>query len=155
MSCRSVAFLSRVGVILIGATAPVAAQTREDSAAVRQTALDYVEGFYTGDTLRLQRAVHPNFYKYGWFRSGEDPYQGEQMKWGEVMAYAADVRAAKRPVPDSWPRAIQVLDQLDQTAAVKLTARWGTDYLLLAKYDGAWKISQVLWQTPMRTGAVR
>ena len=31
----------------------------------------------------------------------------------------------------------------DQTASAKLTAWWGTDYLLLGKYDGRWMISSV------------
>ncbi|MBC7790917.1 MAG: nuclear transport factor 2 family protein, partial [Anaerolineae bacterium] len=41
-------------------------------------------------------------------------------------------------------------DVLDQTASAKLTAWWGTDYLLLGKYDGKWMISHVLWQSPKR-----
>ena len=36
------------------------------------------------------------------------------------------------------------------TASAKLTAWWGTDYLLLARYEGRWMIRQVLWQTPHR-----
>ncbi len=40
-----------------------------------------------------------------------------------------------------------LLDILDQTAAVKVVAYWGTDYLQLAKYEGEWKILHVLWQT--------
>ena len=32
-------------------------------------------------------------------------------------------------------------------AAVKVRASWGTDYLLLGKYDGRWMISHVLWQS--------
>jgi hypothetical protein len=40
-----------------------------------------------------------------------------------------------------------VLEVLDQTAVAKVTASWGIDYMLLGKYDGAWKISQILWQS--------
>ena len=29
--------------------------------------------------------------------------------------------------------------------SAKLTAWWGTDYVLLAKYDGRWMITHVLW----------
>ena len=42
---------------------------------------------------------------------------------------------------------IEIFEVLDQTAAVKLTAFWGIDYMHLAKYDGEWKIVQVLWQS--------
>lgn len=36
----------------------------------------------------------------------------------------------------------------DQTASAKVRAWWGTDYLLLGKYDGQWKILHVIWQGP-------
>ncbi len=36
---------------------------------------------------------------------------------------------------------------IDQTASVKLIAEWGIDYMHLAKYDGRWKIVNVLWQS--------
>lgn len=39
-------------------------------------------------------------------------------------------------------------DVQDQTASAKLTAWWGTDYLLLAKEKGRWMIIAVLWQSP-------
>ena len=41
-----------------------------------------------------------------------------------------------------------MFDVQDQTASAKLTAYWGTDYFLLAKYDGQWMIRQVMWQEP-------
>jgi len=41
---------------------------------------------------------------------------------------------------------VEVLDVLDQTAAAKITANWGIDYMQLAKYDGQWKIINILWQ---------
>ena len=46
------------------------------------------------------------------------------------------------------PKTIEIFEVLDQTASAKLTARWGIDYLLLARYDGRWMISHVLWQSP-------
>ncbi len=36
---------------------------------------------------------------------------------------------------------------IDQTASVKLIAEWGIDYMHLAKYEGQWKIVNVLWQS--------
>ena len=42
---------------------------------------------------------------------------------------------------------VAVLDVLDQTAVAKVTANWGIDYMLLAKFEGRWKITQILWQS--------
>ena len=39
------------------------------------------------------------------------------------------------------------LGRLDQTATVKLVAQWGVDYMHLARYDGRWKVVNVLWQS--------
>lgn len=39
------------------------AQTAADSAAIRATALDYIEGFYTGDAARMERALHTDLKK--------------------------------------------------------------------------------------------
>lgn len=33
------------------------------------------------------------------------------------------------------------------TAAVKLEALWGIDYVHLGKFEGEWKILQVIWQS--------
>ncbi|MEP7347290.1 MAG: nuclear transport factor 2 family protein, partial [Gemmatimonadaceae bacterium] len=37
--------------------------TGADSAAIVRTALDYIEGYYTGDTTRMSRALHPELAK--------------------------------------------------------------------------------------------
>src|ERR1044071_8408054 len=34
-----------------------------DLAAIKQTALDYVEGWYEGNTERMERALHPDLAK--------------------------------------------------------------------------------------------
>ena len=70
--------------------------------------------------------------------------------FAEMNAYANNVKRNNRPAPGTAPKEIELLDVQDQTAAAKLTAWWGTDYLLLAKYDGRWMIVHVLWQTPPR-----
>jgi hypothetical protein len=53
---------------------------------------------------------------------------------------------------DTSVKAVEVLDVLDQTAVAKVTASWGIDYMLLGKYDGRWKIVQILWQSPPPKG---
>ncbi|HEY7728879.1 MAG TPA: nuclear transport factor 2 family protein, partial [Candidatus Eisenbacteria bacterium] len=52
-----------VAVALAGLAVPAAAQTAADSAAIRATALDYIEGWYTGDAARMERALHPGLAK--------------------------------------------------------------------------------------------
>jgi hypothetical protein len=131
--------------------AGLTAQSADDRRAVERAVLDYVEGFYEGDTAKLVRSVHPQVNKYGyWIPRDSTRYVGGDMPFAEFLSYASQVKARGRPAPADAPRRIEVYEVLDQTASVKLTASWGTDYLLLAKEDGRWMIRQVLWQTPRR-----
>ncbi|MGH7543457.1 MAG: hypothetical protein ACREK7_05910 [Gemmatimonadota bacterium] len=50
-------------LILLASTGAASAQTPADSAAIRAAALDYIEGWYSGDAGRMARAVHPELVK--------------------------------------------------------------------------------------------
>jgi hypothetical protein len=120
-----------------------------DSAGVRRAALDYLEGFYEGDSTKHVRSVRPEVFKYGFYRARDSVrYEGMQMQWPAFHAFANRVKASGRPTPPTAPKEVQVFEILDQTANVKVTAWWGIDYLLMGKYDGKWMISHVLWQSP-------
>ena len=147
---RAVAAMLLVGAaIATSAPRAAAAQTAQDSAAVRRAVLDYVEGFYEGDSTKLARSVRPELYKYGFSRPRDSTtYTGMQMTFPQVFAYAARVKASPRPTPATAPKEIVLYEVQDQTASAKLTAWWGTDYMLLAKYGGRWMIAHVMWQSP-------
>ena len=140
-------------LILVLLLAPVAAgaQSPAERAAVERAVLDYVEGFYEGDTTKLVRSIRPEVTKYGFFIPRDSTrYVGEPMPWHEFLSYARSIREQNRQAPATAPKHVEIFDVQDQTASAKLTAWWGTDYLLLAKYDGRWMIRQVLWQSPPR-----
>ena len=54
---------------------------------VRRAVLDYVEGFYEGDTVKLGRALRPDLSKYGFWRDSTGKYKGERMSFAEAIAY--------------------------------------------------------------------
>ena len=135
-----------LGVLALPA---VAQSFTPDTAGVRAAVLDYLEGFYQGDTTRFVRSIRPDVFKYGyWRRQNSAGYEGGQMTWREMHESANGVREENEPLPANAPREIVLLDVLDQTAAAKLTALWGIDYLLLARENGRWMITHVLWQSP-------
>lgn len=125
------------------------AQGAEDREGVRRTALDYLEGFYEGDSTKHIRSIRPEVFKYGYYIPRDSTkYVGEQMKWEEFHAFTRRVRERKNFAKPDAPKEVVVLDVLDQIAAAKVTAWWGVDYLLMGKYDGRWMITHVIWQTP-------
>ena len=128
-------------------TTTVAAQTAEDRAGVERAALDYLEGFYEGSTDKIRRGVHPDVLKFGFARNG-GTYRRVPMSFDQMLAFANDVRETGNFPSAEAPKRVELLDVLDQTAVAKVYAWWGSDYLSMAKYDGEWKIVQVLWQSP-------
>ena len=138
--------------LLAGTRGTSAAQSPQDREGVKRAVLDYVEGFYEGDTAKLVRGIRPEVYKYGFdWVDKEKKYVGERMTWEEILGYARRFKARGRPTPATAPKTVDLLDVQDQTASAKLTAWWGTDYVLLAKFDGKWMITSVMWQSPPRS----
>lgn len=128
------------------------AQSTTDRESVRRAAFDYLEGFYEGDSTKHIRSIHPSVYKYGFFyRANESRYNGSQMSWQGFHNYTRNVRTTGEGRQSATAvKEVAIFEILDQTASVKVTAFWGIDYLLLAKFDGKWMITHVLWQTPPR-----
>ena len=73
--------------------------------------------------------------------------RGEGMPFPEFLSYANRIGPAAAD-PAECGQGHVLYDVQDQTASAKLTAWWGTDYLLLAKDKGRWMILHVLWQSP-------
>ncbi|HET9386266.1 MAG TPA: nuclear transport factor 2 family protein, partial [Gemmatimonadales bacterium] len=126
--------------------APEAAAERE---AVRRAALDYLEGFYEGDSTKHVRSVRPDVRKAGYYKGrGATAYTAEEMPFADFLSYVRNFRSNNRTTPATAPREVTVGEVNDQTATAKVVAWWGIDYLHLAKYDGKWMIVNVLWQSP-------
>jgi len=124
-----------------------AAQTAADRDAVRQAVLDYVEAVYEVSPQRIERSVHPDLVKRGFYiRKGETNYSNSPMTFTELVNLAKTYNKNGK-LPKDAPKEVVIFDVLDQTASVKLTAVWGVDYMHLAKYDGKWMIINILWQS--------
>ena len=125
--------------------APQQATERE---AVRRATLDYLEGFYEGDSTKIVRSVRPDVRKAGYYREGTGPYAPDEMPFKAMIDYTNNFKKAGRTTPATAPREVIVGEINDQTATAKVVAWWGIDYLHLAKYDGKWMIVNVIWQSP-------
>lgn len=120
-----------------------------ERAAIEAAVYDYVDALYRVEPARVERSVHPELAKRGFSRGGAAAgYRELKMTYPELQALAAAWNREGRVDPARAVREVTVLDALDQTASAKLVADWGVDYLHLAKYDGRWKIVNVLWQSP-------
>ncbi len=125
---------------------------QEGKEKVERACLDYLEGFYEGDTAKLIRSLKPTLYKFGYWKnkttSNYDP--DEHMTFTEALNFAKRVMEKKSFPKPGAPKKVEVLDIMNTIASAKVTAWWGTDYILLSKQDGQWMIEQVLWEGPLQ-----
>ena len=140
------AALAAAAALALPATAAAQPGGTADRDAVRQAALDYVEGIYNVQPERIERSVHPTLVKRGFYKKdAAAPYVEMPMTYEQLVRLAANWnKDGKR---DTTRKDVAVLDVLDQTAVAKVTAMWGIDYMLLGKFEGRWKIVQILWQS--------
>ncbi len=125
--------------------APAAAA---DEAAVRAAVLDYVEGVYEVAPDRIRRSVHPALAKVGyWLSEDGAAYQEVRMTFDQLVELSKTWNKEGRVDAATARKDVVLLDLLDQTATVKLSAVWGVDYMHLARHDGRWMIMNVLWQS--------
>lgn len=123
----------------------------QDKENVERACLNYIEGFYEGDTTKLVAALKPTLYKIGFWKNkttGAYDFDG-QMTYRQAMDYANGVLAKKNFAKADAPKKVEVLDIMKTTAAAKVTAWWGVDYILLSKQNGKWMIEEVLWEGPL------
>jgi hypothetical protein len=145
-------------VLLAASAAPVGvdAQSAADSAAIRATALDYVEGWYTGDAARMERALHPDLAKR---IVRVDPATGRPRlaSMGAADLVEGVRRGGGRETPAARRRSdVHLLDVYHNTASVRADMTEWIDYLHLARWNGRWVIVNVLWElTPEAEAAAK
>ena len=116
----------------------------EDKAAITATALDYIEGWYAGDTERMERALHPDLAKrIVMTRDGRS-----QLQQMSAMGLVQGVKrgGGKNTPPEKQQKDVTILDVFENAASVKVVASDWIDYLHIAKFNGRWVIVNVLWE---------
>ncbi len=131
----------------------VRAQTASDSAAVRQAALDYIEGYYTADGDHMERALHPALRKRMVYTHPKT--EADSLNRQNAQTLIAGTRQ-RTPTPAPQRRAeVTILDIYKDAASVRIDAQRWVDYLHVAKWQGEWKIINVLWELRQQPAASR
>jgi hypothetical protein len=119
-------------------------QSAADSAAIRGTALDYIEGWYTANAERMERALHPDLAK----RIINTNQRGRNVLGHQsAMTLVQNTRSGGgRETPVAEQRKdVRILDIFGNTASVRVDAGSWVDYLHIARWNGRWVIINVLW----------
>lgn len=133
-------------LLIVLVAMPAQAQTDADRTAIRAAALDYIEGWYTGDAERMERAVHPELAKR---IVRTDPRSGQSSLGHQDAATLVRNTGAGggRQTPEERRlKDVAILDIYENAASVRVDASDWVDYLQLARWNGEWKIVNVLWE---------
>lgn len=125
-----------------------AATPHPERAAVVRAGMDYVEAIYDVKPELIVRSVHPELSKFGFYKRGADqPYHGSAMTFEQLKKLAGNWNESGKRANAESVKKVEVLDLMDQTAVLKVTAVWGVDHMQLGKFDGKWQIRNILWQS--------
>ena len=137
-----------IALLTVGASnvrAQSTASSDADKAAIKQTALDYIEGWYEGNAERMERALHPELAKRIVRTNPQGQSRLDQMS---AMSLVQGTRrgGGKQTPKEKQLKDVTILDMYENAASVKIVASDWIDYLHMAKSNGRWLIVNVLWE---------
>ena len=117
------------------------AQAKCDSFKIIQTSKNYIEGWYNGDTVRMNQALHPDLTKRR--------YDFKKNTFGNLtksnMMEFTKAGYGKRTPREKIKNEFEVLDIYQNIASAKAVSCDFVDYMQLLKVNDEWKIVNVLW----------
>lgn len=127
------------------------AQAPDDTLAIKKACLDYVEGWATGDISRIENGVSPELVKRTISRDKDGLCFTSNMSRSHLSivskANQAGVKAPDLDPGKPYKPEIIIFDIQGDYALVKINSqKFGFfDYCQVAKFNGEWKIINVLW----------
>ena len=116
-----------------------------EAAAVRQAALDYIEGWYEGNYGRVEPVLHPEFVRRiaGVTVAGDDFFIGEsRAEFLDGLRRGGDkaTPVAERAI------SVSVLDLTRTMATARVESAYYVEYLSMVRRRDRWSVVNVLWE---------
>lgn len=114
-----------------------------DRTEIEATVANYLEGWFSSDPARMEKALHPNLVKYNIRKTGKT---GREY----LSGMTAEELVAMTNHNQEWVKGrkfheMKILYQDEQLAVVHAISDGFYDLCNLAKINDEWKIVQVLW----------
>src|SRR5215210_8864808 len=135
-----------VALLLLTFVSRAHAQSAADAAAIKQTALDYIEGWYEGNAERMERALHPELAKRIVRTDSKSGRSGLGQQSAMTLVQGTRNGGGKTTPKEKQQKDVTILDAFENAASVKVVASDWIDYLHVAKWNGRWVIVNVLWE---------
>ncbi|MGZ8848208.1 MAG: nuclear transport factor 2 family protein, partial [Pyrinomonadaceae bacterium] len=135
-----------IGFVVMMSTTAANAQSAADAAAIKQTALDYIEGWYEGNADRMEKALHPELAKRIVRTNPQNNRSGLGQMSAMSLVQGTKAGGGKDTPKEKQQKDVTILDVFENAASVKVVASEWIDYLHIAKFNGHWVIVNVLWE---------
>jgi hypothetical protein len=117
-----------------------------DAAAIKQTALDYIEGWYEGNAERMERSLHPELAKRIVRTDAQSGSSRLDQMGALTLVQRTKAGGGTKTPKERQQKDVTILDVFENAACVKVVATDWVDYLQVAKFNGRWVIVNVLWE---------
>ncbi|MEM6630494.1 MAG: nuclear transport factor 2 family protein [Bacteroidota bacterium] len=122
-------------------------QSFNDSLAIKQVALDYIESQHNVQPEQFERAAHPRMVKRTFWTDKKTGKEYLRETFTDAMVLLAETYNQEGDkFPNNPKKEVVILDIYDKTASVKLIADDWIDYMHIVKLNGKWRLVNVLWQ---------
>lgn len=105
---------------------------------IRQIVLDYFEGWFDGDPVRMERALHKDLVKR---RAGDDLGVTTKQRMVELTA-----RGEGKSDNGDGRIEMKITDVSDDIASVSVRAVPYHEYIHLVRTGDGWKVANTLWR---------
>ena len=105
---------------------------------IKQTVLDYFEGWFDGDPVRMERALHKDLVKR---HAGDDLGVTTKQRMLELTG-----RGEGRSDNGDGRIEVEIADVCEDIASVTVRAAPYHEYVHLARTGDGWKIANTLWR---------
>ena len=119
---------------------------QNDSTLIRETVMNYIEGFYNADAKRMEKAVHPELAKRI-MMSDKERFMIRNMSASELIYTTSKYKRPETDNKETFQATITIYDIYKDIATVRvITNKFKfLDYIHLVRINSEWKIINVLW----------
>ncbi len=121
------------------------AQDSAEVTAIKTAALGYLDGWFKSDSQKMADALHPFLHKFRVKKVGDSEHEFIDVMTAEELIGISKIN--QEWVKNKGHQGPEILFHNADIAVVFAQSDGFYDLINLAKFNGEWKVVQVLWQT--------
>jgi hypothetical protein len=124
---------------------PATPEVTSDKAAVVACTLDYFNGWFDGDSQRMDRVLHPALAKRSLRQVDADSDELRTVTKDQMVVWTAEGEGKSADPGGDRELDVEVVDLYGNIASVLVRSPVYREYLHLVRTDDGWRIANALW----------